>query len=202
MTCSLRCIHGVSLLSLILLLSSACLSSNSDIVRMKLFNEQDLDNWRQVGAANWQVSEREITVSATAGDGMLVSRDSYTDFKLSLEFWVDEQVNSGIFIRCADTDEFTPLNCYEMNIWDKHPNQDFRTGSIVTLVSPPLAQVNSINKWNTYEITAKGNKLQVAVNGIVTARLQDDKHSSGYIALQCANNGKVRFKNIFLEVLE
>ncbi len=202
MTNPASCTLRSSLIILVLLFLSACLSANNGIVRVKLFNEQDLKNWRQVGPVNWVVSEGEITVSSAEGDVMLVSREKYTNFKLSLEFWVDEQVNSGVFIRCADGDEFTPFNCYEMNIWDKHPKQEFRTGSIVTLVSPPLAHVNSINKWNTYEIVADGNRFEVKVNGIVTARLQDDKHSSGYIALQRANNGKVRFRNITLEILE
>lgn len=190
-----------ALLVVVFLALSACADQYFNPSRVELFNGENLDNWRQVGAASWQVHEGQISVADSAGDGMLVSREKCADFKLSLEFWVDEKVNSGVFIRCADTDEFTPFNCYEMNIWDRHPKQAFRTGAIVTLVSPPLAHVTTVNKWNTYEIVAEGSQFTVKVNGKVTARLKDDKHRKGYIALQRANDGNVRFRNIVLELL-
>jgi len=180
---------------------SACITENHNAVGRKLFNENNLNNWRQVGAAIWKVSDRQISVADPKADGMLVTNEKYSNFKLSLEFWVDEKVNSGVFIRCSDADNITPFSCYEINIWDQHPKQEYRTGSIVALVSPPLAQVDTVNKWNKYEIIAAQNNILVTVNGIVTARLDDTKHSSGYIALQSANKGSVRFRNVILEVL-
>lgn len=191
----------ISVLIILSFILSACITGNHNAVGRKIFNENNLNNWIQVGAAIWKVSERQISVADPKADGMLITKEKYSNFKLSLEFWVDEKVNSGVFIRCSDADKITPFNCYEMNIWDQHPKQEYRTGSIVTLVSPPLAQVKTVNKWNKYEIIAAQNNILVTINGIVTARLKDTKHSSGYIALQSANNGSVRFRNIILEEL-
>ncbi len=40
-------------------------------------------------------------------------------------------------------------------------------------------------KWNTYEITAKGSKFTVTLNGVRTVDgAEDGKHSKGRIALQ------------------
>jgi hypothetical protein len=194
-------IRHISVFITLSFILSACITGNNNTAGVKLFNENNLNNWTQVGAAIWKVSERQISVADPKADGFLVTKEKYSNFKLSLEFWVDEKVNSGVFIRCSDADKITPFNCYEMNIWDKHPKQEYRTGSIVTFVSPPLAQVKTVNKWNKYEIIADQNNILVTVNGIVTARLEDTKHSSGYIALQSANNGSVRFRNIILEEL-
>ncbi len=194
-------IRHISLFIILSFILSACTIGKHNAVERKLFNENNLNNWRQVGTAIWKVSERQISVADPKADGYLVTKEKYSNFKLSLEFWVDEKVNSGVFIRCSDPDRITPFSCYEMNIWDQHPKQEYRTGSIVTLVSPPLAQVNTVNKWNKYEITAAQNNILVTVNGIVTARLDDTKHSSGYVALQSVNKGSVRFRNIILEVL-
>ena len=194
-------IGQISIFIVLLFILSACITGNNNAIGRKLFNDNNLSNWKQVGAAIWKVSDRQISVADPKADGMLVTKEKYSNFKLSLEFWVDEKVNSGVFIRCSDAEKITPFSCYEMNIWDQHPKQEYRTGSIVTLVSPPLAQVETVNKWNKYEIIAAQNNILVTVNGIVTARLDDTKHSSGYIALQSSNKGTVRFRNISLEVL-
>ena len=42
---------------------------------------------------------------ADKGSGFLVSKEAYTDFQLRVEFWVDEDANSGIFIRCTIPDK-------------------------------------------------------------------------------------------------
>ena len=49
---------------------------------------------------------------------------------------------------------------------------------------PVPLQNTAGGKWNTYEITAKGNQLTVKLNGVQTANAQDGKHASGPFALQ------------------
>ena len=46
-------------------------------------------------------------VQVDKGTGHLVSKNSYTDFQIRAEFWVDSDANSGIFIRCADPQNAT-----------------------------------------------------------------------------------------------
>ena len=118
-----------------------------------LFDGSSLDGWRVLGNANWELSEG--AVSANSGNGFLVSEESYGDFELSLEFWVDTPANSGIFIRCSDPQSVNDRNSYEVNIYDTRADQTYRTGGIVHLAAPS-AVINSGGQWNTYQITALG----------------------------------------------
>ncbi len=167
---------------------------------MSLFNGSSLDGWRSTGEADWSVESREI-VATGDGQGFLITEALYGDFHLRLEFWVESTVNSGVFIRCQDRSYIHPDTCYEFNIWDEHPQQEARTGSIVFQVMPPLAQVETLGRWNTYEITARGSFLEARVNGEITARLKDAKIAPGFIALQHWETGTIRFRNIELKLL-
>ena len=40
------------------------------------------------------------------------------------------------------------------------------------------------NDWNTYKITCKGTKITIAVNGVVTTEIEDDKDAKGVIGIQ------------------
>ena len=157
-------------------------------------------NWTPVGGANWHVAGTEISASTDGNAGYLVSQEAFGDFSLHLEFRPDASVNSGVFLRCQDREAITPINCYEINIWDAHPNQDFRTGAIVTRAFPPLAKVDTAGKWNRFEIRAVGGKISVLLNGVKTAELEDDSLDKGFIALQCAATGSVEFRNISLKI--
>ena len=45
-------------------------------------------------------------------------------------------------------------------------------------------------KWNTYEITAKGQQLAVVLNGIKTVDIQHGQFPEGRISLQFSNLDK------------
>ena len=64
-----------------------------------LFDGKNLDNWNQIGNANWRLEEGAVV--ADKGDGFLVSKKDYADFQLRAEFWVDADANSGIHSRCV-----------------------------------------------------------------------------------------------------
>jgi Domain of Unknown Function (DUF1080) len=157
-----------------------------------LFDGSHLNNFNTVGNANWKLADG--TVEATSGSGFLVSKETYGDFEIRVEFWVDEGANSGVYLRCQNANTITDTTCYEANIFDKRPDQSGRTGAIVH-VAKPLAIVDAGGKWNTYEITAKGPQLTVKLNGTVTAQAEDRKFTSGPIALQYMA-GTVRFRRV------
>ena len=157
-----------------------------------LFDGTHLNNFNMVGTANWKLADG--MVEATSGAGFLVSKENYGDFEIRVEFWVDEAANSGVYMRCQDANRITDTTCYEVNIFDKRPDQSGRTGAIVH-VAKPLAIVDAGGKWNTYEITAKGPHLTVRLNGAVTAQAEDRKFSSGPVALQYMA-GIVRFRRV------
>jgi Domain of Unknown Function (DUF1080) len=149
---------------------------------ISLFDGKSLDNFNQVGNANWRVEDGVIV--ADKGNGFLVSKNSYTDYQIRAEFWVDGDANSGVFIRCTDPDKIGSVNAYEVNIWDARPDPSYGTGAIVNVgkVDP---MPKAAGKWNLYEITAKGSTFTVTLNGQKTVDgAQDTKFATGRVALQ------------------
>ena len=156
--------------------------------------------WRHVGGNSWIQQEGGWAPDTSGEQSMLVSERRFEDFYLSVEFKPDDTVNSGVFFRCQDPVDITPFSCFEANIWDNHPVQKYRTGAVVEVFSPPLAQVSTIGQWNTYEISAVGRNITVKVNGTLTASFDSTLHSGGHIALQWGGTGNVEFRK--LEITE
>lgn len=175
------------------------LSCKGPEVRKKLF-ENNAEDWFLGGDAVWDFKGVELRGMADGGAGFIMTRDVYTDFELLLDFFPDSTINSGVFIRCKDK-EVSNTACYEINIWDLHPDQDSRTGSIVTRTTP-LVYVETLNKWNHYRIRCVDNRIQVWVNGTLIADLRDSGLKAGYVALQAAEKGRIRFKNVQLLPLD
>jgi hypothetical protein len=99
----------------------------------------------------------------------------------------------------TDTREITPMNSYEVNIFDRRPDPTYGTGAIVNIAKvSPMPKAGG--RWNTYEITAKGTQLTVVLNGIQTVDIQDGKFASGPISLQYAG-GVVKFRKVQVRVL-
>jgi Domain of Unknown Function (DUF1080) len=163
-----------------------------------LFDGQHLDHWNAIGDANWQLIDGEVW--AHRGNGFLVSKDTFTDFEIKAEFWVDTKANSGIFIRCADPEKLTAENCYEVNIFDERPDPSYGTGAIVNVAKvEPMPK--AADKWNAYEIVAKGPKFTVTLNGQKTVDgAENDKLKSGRIGLQYGA-GFVKFRKVQIKPL-
>ncbi len=173
-------------------------SGQADAGWVTLFDGHNLDNWTQIGDANWKLADG--LVEADKGNGFLVSKNSYGDFQIRAEFWVDSDANSGVFIRCTDPQKVTAENAYEVNIFDKRPDPSYGTGAIVN-VAKPSTVLKAGGQWNTYEITAKGPQFTVVLNGTRTVDgAQDAKHPSGRIALQYAA-GVVKFRKVQIKPL-
>ena len=157
-----------------------------------LFDGSSLDGWNVLGDANWELADG--AVQADSGSGFLVTKESYADFELSLEFWVDELANSGIFIRCADAQSVRDTSAYEVNIYDSRPDQTYRTGGIVHFAAP-TSVIMTGGRWNTYEIVAKGPRLRVTLNDTETVDVSDSQYAEGPIGLQYGA-GVVKFRNV------
>ena len=161
-----------------------------------LLNGSDLSGWQVVGDANWRVEDRAARADQSTAASFLVSEDSFADFELELEFWVDPQANSGVFLRCQDPATITDTSCYEANIFDARPDQTYRTGAIVN-VAEPAEFAYTGGQWNRLAITADGNRLRVTLNGRTMVDTEDARLSRGPIALQHAA-GTVMFRNVRL----
>ena len=159
-----------------------------------LLDGTNMNNFTPVGDANWRVVDGAVQADKGMG-GFLVTKNSYTNFYIRAEVWVDTPANSGIFIRCADPAKPGAMACYEVNIFDTRPEKEYGTGAIVNdaKVNPmPIAA----NKWNVLEIEANGPVFNITFNGqktVVNAR--DTKHASGPFALQYGA-GVVKFRKV------
>ena len=163
-----------------------------------LFDGKNLDHFNPLGDANWKIADG--VVQADKGNGFLVTKETYGDFEIKAEFWVDDDANSGIFIRCSDPQKVTATNAYEVNIFDKRPDPSYGTGAIVNVAKvDPMPKAGG--KWNTYEITAKGDQLVVTLNGQKTVDVKDSQHARGPIALQYGA-GVVKFRKVEIKRLE
>jgi hypothetical protein len=165
--------------------------------------ETGMENWNPTGSdANWRAADGAIQAdkSTKKGSSVLVSKKSYKDFELYLEFWADHDTNSGIYIRVMNpTNVSTSTGAYEVQIWDKNPNPSYSTGSLVN-----VASVNPIYKaggrWNTYEIYARGPEITVKLNGVVTVSAYEKKFPEGRIGIQW-NGGPIKVRKLLVREL-
>lgn len=157
-----------------------------------LFDGSSLKGWDVVGDANWALADG--AVQATAGAGFLVTPAPYRDFQITLEVWASDDANSGVFIRCQDPKKIAADTCYEINIYDRRPDPTYRTGAIVN-VARPAVQIDAGGRWNTLDITARGSRLTVTMNGMQTVDVEHAGFASGVIGLQYGG-GIVRFRNV------
>ena len=186
---------------------AACTANGSETGWTKLVQgAHGLENFTRVGYANWSANDDPTngTIQATEGgkdSGFLVSKSVYRDFMMHIEFWASEDANSGIFLRCQDPAKITDENCYEVNIFDQRPDPAYATGGIVKVAKAPNPIPIVGGKWNTYEISARGARLVVVLNGTQTVDVEDTKFTSGPIALHWGR-GTIKFRKVNIRPLQ
>jgi hypothetical protein len=160
-----------------------------------------LENFNRVGDANWRAEDGAIVADHkdSKPSAFLMTKESYSDYELRVEFWVSHDANSGVYMRCANGAAPTDTTCYEANIFDERPDPSYGTGAITNfakIVDMPKAG----GKWNTFDITAKGGHIAVKMNGKPTVELDHDKLKSGPFGLQYAA-GVVKFRKVQIRPL-
>ncbi len=161
--------------------------------------QSDTNDWEMGGDAQWRFKKEVVEGVCAATEGFIMTKNTYGNFQLELEFYPDSTINSGVFVRCK-TIALSATDCHEMNIWDLHPNQDFRTGAIVAKATPKT-NVNTLNRWNTYKIRCSGTQVNVWVNDTLTAEFEDVVLKQGHIGLQASGKGTIKFRNIYVKEL-
>jgi hypothetical protein len=160
-----------------------------------------LENFDVVGQANW--SGVDGAVQATSGTppaSFLVTRTRWKDVQVRAEFWSSDDANSGVFIRCQDPKTITDENCYEANIFDQRPDPTYATGAIVKFAKLTAPMIKAGGQWNTMDVTAKGTRLTVVLNGTKTVEIDDGKLAEGPIALQWGR-GTIKFRKVQVRAL-
>ena len=160
-----------------------------------------LENFNRVNEANWAGVDGAIQATSGGKDpAYLVTKVPYKDFEMRVEFWASDDANSGIFMRCQNPAAINDENCYEANIFDQRPDPTYATGAIVKFapVAQPFARAGG--KWNTFELTARGDHLVVVFNGVKTVDIRDSKFASGPIALQWGR-GTIKWRKVEIKTL-
>ncbi|WP_298649605.1 DUF1080 domain-containing protein [uncultured Proteiniphilum sp.] len=151
-------------------------SQDSDKGFRPLF-ENDLSN-ADYNKKVWSYTDGILTATA---DEVIWTLNEYENFILDIEFKNDVNTNSGIIIYCPDKANWVPTSI-EIQIADDHHEfwqslpENVRCGSIfghkganeqLVVYEPGL--------WNRAIITAKGQKIDVELNGkhIISANLAD-----------------------------
>ncbi|MGB5238905.1 MAG: DUF1080 domain-containing protein [Flavobacteriaceae bacterium] len=192
---NIKLYHYSLLISMVFLFG--CNKQGNDI--RHLFKEGSND-WLEMGDATWSFDQGELKAVVKNGSGFVMTRERYKDFILELDFFPDSSINSGVFIRCQEK-ALSASDCYEINIWDEHPDQTARTGAVVRR-SPPLDLVRTADRWNRYRIVCRENRITAWINNIKVVDLRDSSLVKGFIGLQAAESGSIRFRNIKLSLIK
>jgi hypothetical protein len=166
-----------------------------------LFDGRDTKQWYDIGGGNWRIESGVLVADGKKGkdNAFLVTNDFYRDFQLKAEFWVSDDANSGIYMRCGNPEVITDKVCYEANIFDQRKDPSYGTGALVHIVKvEPMPKAGG--KWNTYDITVKGDHIVLVLNGQKTVDVRNKAFSDGRIALQYAA-GVVKFRKVQIRPL-
>ena len=165
--------------------------------------DKGLENFAPSGSdANWRAADGAIQADRATqkGSSTLVSKRSFKDFDLYTEFWASEDTNSGIYIRIRNPKNVsTSTGAYEVQIWDKNPNPDYRTGSLVNVAAVKPGYTAG-GRWNTFEIHAKGPEITVKLNGVVTVHARDARFPEGPVGIQY-NGGPIKVRKMVVKEL-
>ncbi len=187
-----------------LLACAACAFAQNTLTRAEidegwilLFDGESLFGWNEEGAAKWTV-ENGALVSDKGGYGWLRSGSMFADFALKAQVRTSAKGNSGIFLRSAKEGQ-PHVTGYEMQIWNDHPK--YPNGSFVDHVSTAERHTMKPDDWNDFEVTARGDRYVVRMNGNAVLDTKQGQTRIGYLGLQHNVDLKVEFRGVKLKPL-
>lgn len=153
-------------------ISAATSAGNAQGDWRRLFDGHGLQGWRNVGKQTvdprWQVIDGVLTLTA-AGGGDLISRASFTDFELELEWQLEAGGNSGLFYRAQDVEPIWARAAEYQLLDDARAEDRFnpthRAGAVYDLVAPDQARLNSAGEYNVSRVLACGTRVAHWLNG-------------------------------------
>ena len=190
---------------------------------VSIFNGKDLTGWtyggKEKAGKGYQVQDGVLFCTEHDG-GKLMTEKEYGDFVLRFEFKLEPNSNNGIGIR-APLEGDAAYNGMEIQVLDDN-GSDYKKlrpaqyhGSIYDVVPAKRGALKPAGEWNTEEITARGRRIAVKLNGttIVDANLDDVKdpavlkkhpglaRKSGHIGL-LGHGTRVEFRNLRVKELK
>ena len=198
---------------LLLLLATSAYSGNRLNAQWQvLFDGATLQDWEQRdGKAKYYVKDNMIIGESAVDtlDSFLCTSASYANFILDLEFWADDEMNSGIQIRSNSVPEYdgNRVHGYQVEIdpseraWSAGIYEQGHRGWLYDLRQNEAARkAFKHNTWNKLHIEAIGTTIRTWLNDVPAAYLVDQLTAEGFIALQVHAMDKVgvkvRWRNI------
>jgi 3-keto-disaccharide hydrolase len=164
-----------------------------------LFGGTEMTAWKPLGTeTNWQVVNGVLT--STKPGANLATVQTFTDFKLHIEFKYGKDGNSGVYLRGR----------YEVQISDSaglEPDSHY-AGGIYGFLSPNEDAAKPAGEWQAYDITLFGRTVSVNLNnhlvicrqeipGITGGALDSNEDAPGPIVLQ-GDHQPIEFRNIVI----
>ena len=178
--------------------------------------QKDLNNWEQVGGkASYSLKDKVITGKAVPNspNSFLVTKETYSDFILEFEIFVNTPLNSGVQIRSNVNPAYRNgvMHGYQVEIdptaraWSGGIYDEQRRGWLYPISrNASAASALKSGEWNMVRIQAIGSSINTWINGVQCARLTDNLTASGKIGLQVhsiddssgLDGAQVKWKNI------
>jgi hypothetical protein len=195
-----------------LILAFLALTSCSTLMHSskKIFNGKDLTGWTIHGTEKWYVENGELICESGPDKeyGYLSTNKNYDNFILDVNFKLEANGNSGVFIRSGI--EGVKISGWQVEV---APQAEKTAGIYESygrgwLIKPKPADTVALKpaEWNHMRIRAIGDEITTWLNGRQMVFLKDEKigRGKGFIALQIHNGGgiKVRWKDIEIKELK
>lgn len=142
----------------------------------------DTKDWKNLFAAD--LSNTVEPGKWSMKDGVLVAKDhetlwtkeSYGDFVLDLEFKVEKEANSGVFLRSSDIRNV--LKALEIQVHESTDGSRVgMVGAIYDACPPSKNVAKPVGEWNRFTITCKGPLVTLVFNGEEVIKADLDKWS-------------------------
>ena len=164
-----------------------------------LFNGKSLAGWKPGSGTNqWKAIDGVL--QNTNGGANLITTETFTDFKLHIEFKYPKGGNSGVYLRGR----------YEVQVEDNGDvePQSVHLGGIYGFLVPNENASRGPDAWQSFDITLIGRRVTVVLNGrtiiadqtipgITGGALDSDEGLPGPIFLQ-GDHGPVAYRNIVI----
>lgn len=204
---------SLSILLVLATLSTRVLSvpstTSDDFV--SLFDGKSLKGWHG-DKRLWKVQDGVIVGTSDGSlksNTFLISDHSYENFVLKISFQLEGN-NSGVQFRSSELDDYG-VRGYQADIAPEYWGLLYEEKGRGILQKPQTAVLRQAlvkpKGWNDYVITARGNHIEMQLNGTTVVRYeekQSDISSKGILALQLHTGDamKARFKNIKIKKLD
>lgn len=146
-------------LALLATLSFSFAADHPDTTGWKDLFASDLSN--AVAPGKWVFENGSLVAK---DHDTIWTKDSYGDFILDLEFKVEKESNSGIFLRSGDIKNV--LKALEIQVHDSADGSKYgMVAAIYDACPPSKSMAKPVGEWNHFTITCKGPLVSVVFNG-------------------------------------